>query len=489
MKLLFLFLFNVFCLMLQAKVWHVGPNRDYTRPSQVSSLVDHGDTVYIDPGVYDNDACKWNKNKLKLIGIVGDNGRPVLRYEGYVPNDKGIWVFDNPGSSDDIYIANLIFDGARVPDNKGKNGAGIRFQANNLTVENCLFRNCQTGILEGHGAVKTSNVIIRGCEFFDNGYSGYEHHVYINASTDTLVIENCYLHRPRGEGNSIKTRAQNAYILYNFIDEEDGNGSYEINIAQGGNNIIMGNVIVQGTSGGNHAIVGYDEALNEQEDFYFINNTVINRFPGHCRYFNIAPATGIATFRVYNNVFASVPTASHTFISGNVPAVLDSAANYFATDYTQVGFVDPDQGDYSIHGAASGLINQGVAAGTDKHGYPLVPDSMYQGIGKQLLPRIIHGQAIDLGAYEYATTEKAATIHPLVSVFPNPNTGTFEIRVNPVSKSLPKIYNSAGMKVDAGISASQEGMIRVCLSGAFPGIYYVVFVSENGSTSVPVMVY
>lgn len=489
MKLYLLFLFNVSCIMLQAKVWHVGPNRDYTRPSQVASLVDHGDTVYIDPGIYDNDACKWNKNRLKLIGIVGDNGRPVLRYDGYLPNDKGIWVFDNPGSSDDVYIANLIFDGARVPDNKGKNGAGIRFQANNMTVENCLFRNCQTGILEGHAAVKTSNVIIRGCEFFDNGYSGYEHHVYINASTDTLIIENCYLHHPRNEGNSIKTRAQNAYILYNYIDEEDGNGSYEINIAQGGNNIIMGNVIVQGTSGGNHAIVGYDEALNVQEDFYFVNNTVINRFPGHCRYFNIAPATGIETFKVYNNVFASVPTATYAFISGNIPAVLDSAANFFTTDYLQVGFVDPDNGGYNIGSAAFDLINRGVAAGTDKHGFPLMPDYMYQALSKPLLPRSIHGQAIDLGAYEYATTERTATVLRSATVIPNPSNGAFEIRWNSAIKDGPAIYNTAGVKVDATVSISPDGVMKIRLAYAVPGIYHVVMASEQGRMTVPVVVY
>ena len=136
-------------------------------------------------------------------------------------------------------------------------------------------------------------------------YSGYEHHIYINASTDTLIVENCYFHRPRGQANSLKTRAQRSYILYNLIDEEaTGYGSWEINIAQGGLNIIIGNTIIQGSAGANHGIIGYDAATNPLEDFYFVNNTVINQYAGNIKYFNTVPASGINTFKIYNNIFA-----------------------------------------------------------------------------------------------------------------------------------------------------------------------------------------
>ncbi|MBK6524044.1 MAG: hypothetical protein IPG08_18030 [Sphingobacteriaceae bacterium] len=157
--------------------------------------------------------------------------------------------FETPGTCDNPYIENIVFDGAQVSDANGGNGAGIRFQAKDITVKNCKFINCQNGILEGNGSVTTSNVMLLNSEFENNGYqlpndpthSGYEHHIYISASADTLWVENCYFHRPRGQANSLKTRAQRSYILYNLIDEEaTGYGSWELNIAQGGLNVIVG---------------------------------------------------------------------------------------------------------------------------------------------------------------------------------------------------------------------------------------------------------
>ena len=183
--------------------------------------------------------------------------------------------------------------------------------------------NCQNGILEGNNSVTTSNVIIHNSEFYNNGYqeqnnasySGYEHNIYISASADTLEVMNCYFHHPRGQANSLKTRAQRSFILYNLIDEEaSGYGSWELNIAQGGLNVIMGNVIIQGASSANHGIIGYDAAVNSLEDFYFVNNTVINQYAGNIKYFNIVPQTGINTYKIYNNIFASVQGANKTML-------------------------------------------------------------------------------------------------------------------------------------------------------------------------------
>lgn len=393
-------------------IWYVGASRIYTLPSQVKDLVADGDTVYIDGGVYNNDAVKWSTKNLKLIGLGTGGNRTILRYSGDIPNGKGIFVFEIPGACDNAYVENIVFDGAQVSNGNGANGAGIRYQAVNLTVNNCKFVNCQNGILEGHGSVSTSNVIIENSEFENNGYqlpndpnySGYEHHIYISASADTLLVQNCYFHQPRGQGNSIKTRAQRSFLLYNMIDEGSGYGSWEINIAQGGLNIIMGNVIIQGPSGANHGIVGYDAATNSLEDFYFINNTVINRYVGNIRFFNIAPATGINTFKIYNNLFASVNGASNTMFSGNIPAVLDTSHNVLMPDYLAAGFTDPLTHDYTLTTSATAAIDMGIDAGQSNTGYPLTPAFAYQSFTTSLLPRTTTGGIIDIGAYELAAT-------------------------------------------------------------------------------------
>lgn len=475
-------------------IWNVGPSRTYTLPGQVKNLVADGDTIYIDGGIYSNDATKWVKKNLKIIGLGTGSNRTILQYSGDIPNGKGIFVFESPGTSDNAYIENIVFDGAQVSDADGANGAGIRFQACNLTVNRCKFMNCQNGILEGNGSVTTSNIIIENSEFQNNGYqlpndqtySGYEHNIYISASADTLLVTNCYFHDPRGQANSLKTRAQRSFILYNLIDEAAGYGSMELNIAQGGLNIIIGNVIIQGTAGANHAIVSYDAVTNALEDFYFVNNTVINKFPGNNRFFNIAPSSGITTFKIYNNIFASVPAASNTMISGNVPSVLDSSNNILLSDYTAFGFTNPAINDFSLTSSETAAINTGTNAGSTNTSYSLTPVSMFQSDTLPLLPRSTVGGIIDIGAYEYGTTTTIFSNQENddpVLIYPNPSDGNFFIEAAENSKT--EIYNSAGEKVFESIISASQNSVHPDLPD---GIYFLKVYSGNDSCEKKIII-
>ncbi|MBK7667702.1 MAG: hypothetical protein IPJ32_10390 [Sphingobacteriaceae bacterium] len=340
MKNKFLLLFAIATLSIQAATWKVGATQTYTTPSAVVNLVQNGDTIEIDGGVYLNDPVIWTKN-LTFRGLGTGSNRSIMRWTGGdIANGKGIWVFANPAITGNATIDNIVFEGARVSDGNGGNGAGIRYQAKDLTIRNCQFNSCQNGILEG-GSYTGACVSIVNSEFFNNGYevigntsfSGYEHNIYISAQTDSLLVKNCYFHDPRGEANSLKTRAQKSYILYNVIDEANGQGSWEINIAQGGLNVIIGNTIIQGVNSINHGIVSYDAATNPIEDFYFINNTVINKYTSTSfRYFSVSPTSGINKFKVYNNIFAKASSASMSnFISGS----LGPGTRYFSKPYSK----------------------------------------------------------------------------------------------------------------------------------------------------------
>lgn len=464
--------------------WNVGAGRTYTKPSQINGLVQNGDTVYIDSGIYANDAVKWTKKNLVFIGLGTGSNRTILQYTGDIPNGKGIFVFETPGTCDNAYIENIVFDGAQVSNGNGGNGAGIRFQANNLTVNKCKFTNCQNGILEGNGSVTTSNVLITNSEFYNNGcqlqndptYSGYEHNIYISASTDTLLVTNCYFHHPRGQANSLKTRAQRSFIMYNLIDEEAGGyGSWELNIAQGGLNIIIGNIIIQGPAGANHGIVGYDAATNELEDFYFVNNTVINKYAGNIKYFNIAPASGINTFKIYNNIFASVAGATNTMFTGNVPATLDSSHNSNTSNYLSLGFANPSFNDYSLTALATALIDKGTNAGTTNTSYSLAPISSYEQFSSLLIPRSVEGSAIDIGAYEYndPTGMRSEEKLRVFTVYPNPSTGIFYINI-PVEKN----YNAEVYDLSGKLLLRTESKI-IDISGFPNGTYTLMKMAEN----------
>lgn len=484
-------LINSYCF---AAEWYIGATRTYTMPSQVRTLVADNDTVYLDGGVYLNDATKWSKKNLKFIGLGTGNNRSILRHSGDIANGKGIFVFETAGICDNPYLENIVFDGAQISDANGGNGAGIRFQANNIKIVNCLFINCQNGILEGSGSVTTSNVTILNSEFENNGYqlqndpthSGYEHHIYISASADTLLVQNCYFHHPRGQANSIKTRAQRSYILYNLIDEgTTGYGSWELNIAQGGMNVIMGNVFIQGPAGANHGIIGYDAATNPLEDFYFVNNTVINQFAGNIKYFNTVPSSGINTFKIYNNIFASVPGASNTMFSGNTPATLDSAGNFQSLNYATFGFTNAAANDYSLTSAAVAAIDHAVNAGSTPASYPLIPVYQYQSHTNPLVPRSVLGSAGDMGAYEYAGV---AGIDPEIlageiQVWPNPSTGLFHIDFKNSEKTgIIEVYDALGSLVLSAVHANGSSPYLLDLSVSSKGVYLLKF--SDGATLI-----
>src|SRR5918997_1313255 len=56
-----------------------------------------------------------------------------------IPNGKGILIANNS-----LTVERLEFAGAKVAD---RNGAGIRYQAGDLTVRKCHFRDNENGIL------------------------------------------------------------------------------------------------------------------------------------------------------------------------------------------------------------------------------------------------------------------------------------------------------------------------------------------------------
>ncbi|MBK7818527.1 MAG: hypothetical protein IPJ60_14035 [Sphingobacteriaceae bacterium] len=61
MKQLLFFTAICFASISNATIWNVGPSQTYTVPSQVRLLVQDGDTIRIDGGVYANDVAKWVK--------------------------------------------------------------------------------------------------------------------------------------------------------------------------------------------------------------------------------------------------------------------------------------------------------------------------------------------------------------------------------------------------------------------------------------------
>ncbi len=114
----------------------VGPDKPFQLPSAAAAQAQDGDLIRIAPGRY-VDCAVWKANNLVITGT----GRaPDTVIADQSCGGKGLFLTDGTG----ITIRNLTLTGARVP---SRNGAGIRMQANNLTVEGVRFIDNENGIL------------------------------------------------------------------------------------------------------------------------------------------------------------------------------------------------------------------------------------------------------------------------------------------------------------------------------------------------------
>src|SRR6185369_758492 len=99
-----------------------------------------------------------------------------------------------------------------------------RYQAGNLTINNCYFHDNQDGILAASNL--TGSITINRSEFAHNGTGdGKTHNLYVN-KIGTLTINDSYFH-DAVVGHEIKSRAVNTIIRNSrIIDGPTGSASY-----------------------------------------------------------------------------------------------------------------------------------------------------------------------------------------------------------------------------------------------------------------------
>lgn len=383
------------CFIFQnarATLYQVGPTRPYTVPSAVANLVNAGDTIEIDAGTYTGDVAVWYDNNLLIRGV--GTGYARLDANGNNAQGKAIWVV----KGDNCRIENIEFLNCIVPDH---NGAGIRQEGKNVSIQHCFFHHNEMGILAGDNT--PSNITIEYSEFAFNGYGdGYSHNVYIN-HIDTFLFRFNYSHHPT-VGHALKTRARYNYILYNRITEENGDGSYTIDVPNGGETIVMGNLIEQGPNSENSTIIEYGaEGINNPiADFIVVNNTIVNN-KASGTFFLVNASTHL--FKLYNNLVLG----NGNYINGT-SQILDSLGNQRITTIANAQLLDPANFNYLL-AAASPAINAGVSAGTYNN-ISLAPQFRYihpQAAGA----RVLTGNAVDVGAYELIGDN--CTFTPVVS--------------------------------------------------------------------------
>ncbi len=205
------------------------------------------------------------------------NGRAVLNVPGNLDVNLTISGLDISGAVDDA--SNPAASG-------GANGAGILFESGNgaLVVENSRIHGNEDGILTGGANADSVNgmtVTITNSEIDNNGVPptnvrfGYDHDLYIGAVTQ-FTITGSYVHDALG-GHEIKSRALASTIENNVIADGSAPASYEIDLANGGTDIVTGNVIEKGPNSPQEHMVAFgEEGAYAGSSLNFSNNTIIS---------------------------------------------------------------------------------------------------------------------------------------------------------------------------------------------------------------------
>jgi hypothetical protein len=380
-------LFFLIAAMAPAATLEVGPNRQFTVPSQAIQAARDGDTIEIDAGSYPGDVATIRANRLTIRGV--GHGRAKLPASGKDAGGKAIWLV--VGS--DLTVENIEFSGARVRD---RNGAGMRPEGKNLTVRNCRFYDCENGILGGNG-----EMLFEHCEFAHCGpvADPATHSLYIGQRCTKLVFRYNYS-TDVIEGHLLKSRAKESWLLYNRITDENGTGSAVADFPNGGVVVVVGNLMHKGARGNNSRVIAYGmEGLkHERNALCVVNNTMVYDHRHTTAFF----------VRVENCPASFVPIIRNNLCIGKVPLTNsprpDIAGNLFFKTPAEAGLVDPAHYDYRLT-ADSPCIGKAVAAG-EFDGFGLAPTEQYVHLC-QREPRAAAGP-LDVGAYQIGAAGKSS---------------------------------------------------------------------------------
>jgi Right handed beta helix region len=242
-------------------VW-VGPNETYKTLGAAVAAAHAGDQIFVRAGTYDNDYAFIRAP----VTITGVGGFAHLRASGMIPNGKGIVIV-----AADTTFTNVEFSGAKVDD---QNGAGIRWEAGNLTLRHCWFHDNEDGLLSA--TIPTGNIVIDASKFEHNGnFSDQRHNLYIGHVASAVVTNSLFYDAV--DGSSLKSRAQRNDVQHNrFIDAAHWDTTnYAIDLPDGGVAVVAHNFFHREGTASNRAIVHYGGEVKDPQGSLLVTDNVM----------------------------------------------------------------------------------------------------------------------------------------------------------------------------------------------------------------------
>lgn len=226
-------------------------------PSAVSSLQD-GDTLLIAEGVH-RTPIVIRKNDITIRG----NGHVV--FEKSAARGKGFIL----SQGNNLTVENIECRHISVRDG---NGACIRQEGKDLTLNHVYFHNSQGGVLET--SRKMGFIKIYGSRFERLGYRGQSHGIYTNKA-EVSIYQSLFV-AAKNEGHAIKVRGRKLYIESSIIASLSSDDSRLIDMSNGGELTIKSSILEQGPKSENGQMIGFglEGLVYENNQVNLANNTI-----------------------------------------------------------------------------------------------------------------------------------------------------------------------------------------------------------------------
>jgi len=243
----------------------VGPGQRYSTLAAGLHAAHQGDIIEIAAATY-HETAAINLANVTLRGI---GGRPHFDCQGLrITGDKACLLL----AADGITLENLEISGAEVSDALGANGACIRNDhRESFHLRAILCHSSQNGILSNGG-----DIVIDDSQFYDNGWDGYSHNVYVSGACHVTVHHSTF--RDARVGHEFKSRCLTTVIADStFVSTR---GSRDIDIPDGGDTRIYRSTLSKMPGTQNHEIIGFAaESCAHPADMLLQDVYIVNSDP------------------------------------------------------------------------------------------------------------------------------------------------------------------------------------------------------------------
>lgn len=199
----------------------------------------HGDTLLIAEGIY-RTPMVIRKHHITIKG----NGHVV--FEKSAAHGKGFIL----SQGNNLTVENIECRHISVRDG---NGACIRQEGKNLTLNHVYFHNSQEGILET--SQEAGFIKISDSRFERLGYNGQAHALYTNKA-DIFVYQSLFI-ATKNQGHAIKVRGGKLIIDSSILISLSSDDSRLIDMPNGGELSVKNSILAQGPMSVNGQVIGF----------------------------------------------------------------------------------------------------------------------------------------------------------------------------------------------------------------------------------------